>query len=130
MSMKIRIARPVSALRRSATMYVEALGFVELGRFEDHAGFDGIILGKPEENWHFEFTYCRHHPVSPTPTPEDLLVFYVPAKKEWLEMCNGLLHAGFVETEAYNPYWQVSGRTFEDPDGYRVVVQMSSWTAS
>ena len=130
MSMQIRIARPVSALQRSATMYIEALGFVELGHFEDHAGFDGIMLGKPDENWHFEFTYCRHHPVAPSPTPEDLLVFYVPAKKEWLDMCTALLNAGFVEAEAYNPYWQINGRTFEDPDGYRVVAQMASWGAS
>jgi hypothetical protein len=24
---------------------------------------------------------------------------------------------------AFNPYWDRSGRTFEDPDGYRVVLQ-------
>lgn len=128
MSLTIRIARPVSALQRSASMYIEALGFIEHGRFEDHAGFDGIILGRPNENWHVEFTYCRHHPVTPTPTAEDLLVFYVPEEGEWLHRCTALLKAGFIEVESFNPYWQVNGRTFADPDGYRVVIQRAAWT--
>ena len=128
MSLTIRIARPVSDLGRSAAMYVEALGFREIGRFEDHAGFDGIILARPNENWHLEFTYCRRHPVSPAPTPEDLLVFYVPEESEWLNMCAALLKAGLVKTEAFNPYWQLKGRTFADPDGYRVVIQRASWS--
>jgi len=28
---------------------------------------------------------------------------------------------------SFNPYWERAGRTFEDPDGYRVVFQNSSW---
>ncbi|WP_425273700.1 hypothetical protein [Paraburkholderia hospita] len=30
---------------------------------------------------------------------------------------------GFVRVAQPNRYWDVSGRTFEDPDGYRVVLQ-------
>ncbi len=26
-----------------------------------------------------------------------------------------------------NPYWDKLGRTFEDPDGYRVVLQNADW---
>lgn len=128
MSITIRIARPVSSLQRSASMYMKALRFRELGRFEDHAGFDGIILGSPSESWHVEFTYCRHHPVAPAPTAEDLLVFYVPEATEWLHVCSEMLKAGFVEVEAFNPYWRVNGRTFADPDGYRIVIQQASWS--
>ncbi|MBV8048214.1 MAG: VOC family protein [Paludibacterium sp.] len=127
MQTKIRIARPVSALAKSAAMYTTALGFIELGRFEDHAGFDGIMLGRPGENYHFEFTYCRSHPVKPAPTPEDLLVFYVPDEMAWQQQCAALLQAGFVETSPFNPYWQVKGRTFADHDGYRVVIQRAQW---
>ncbi|WP_420360213.1 hypothetical protein [Agrobacterium vitis] len=28
---------------------------------------------------------------------------------------------------SYNPYWDNLGKTFEDPDGYRVVLQNSAW---
>lgn len=130
MNAHIRIARPVRELERSAAMYIQALGFIEIGRFEDHAGFDGIMLGKPGSNYHFEFTRCRHHPVQPTPTAEDLLVFYVPVEEEWQRRCAALLAAGFVETPSYNPYWQTRGRTFEDPDGYRTVMQMATFQSA
>jgi len=29
---------------------------------------------------------------------------------------------------SFNPYWDRDGVTFEDPDGYRVVVQRAAWT--
>jgi len=29
--------------------------------------------------------------------------------------------------KAFNPYWDKNGKTFEDPDGYRVVLQRASW---
>jgi len=34
--------------------------------------------------------------------------------------------AGFVEV-ASNPHWERAGRTFEDLDGYRVVLQRAAW---
>jgi catechol 2,3-dioxygenase-like lactoylglutathione lyase family enzyme len=126
-STQLRIARPVSSVARSAALYHEGLGFIEIGRFEDHAGFDGIMLGRPGLNYHFEFTYCRHHPVRPVSTPEDLLVFYVPGNREWSEACTAVLRAGFAEVQPFNPFWRFNGRTFEDPDGYRFVFQNASW---
>jgi hypothetical protein len=38
-----------------------------------------------------------------------------------------MLEAGFSEVEPFNPFWKERGRTFQDPDGYRVVVQQSNW---
>ncbi len=31
--------------------------------------------------------------------------------------------AGFSLVPSYNPYWDRTGKTFEDIDGYRVVLQ-------
>ena len=39
-----------------------------------------------------------------------------------------MLAAGFAPVASYNPYWDSSGRTFEDLDGYRVVLQREAWT--
>lgn len=36
--------------------------------------------------------------------------------------------AGFREVDPLNPYWAQSGRTFEDHDGYRVVIQQADWS--
>ena len=35
--------------------------------------------------------------------------------------------AGFKLVSPFNPYWGVLGRTFEDPDGYRTVLQRERW---
>ena len=33
--------------------------------------------------------------------------------------------AGFKQVTSFNPYWEIRGRTFVDPDSYRVVLQRS-----
>jgi len=123
----LRIARPVSNLEQPVTLYRHGLGLEEIGRFEDHEGFDGVMLGKSGLDYHLEFTYCRTHPVNPAPTPEDLLVFYLPELKDWQEACQRMLDAGFTEVPPFNPYWQYHGRTFANPDGYRIVLQQAAW---
>jgi hypothetical protein len=109
-------------------MYKRGLGLAELGGFNDHEGFDGVMLGNPGSDFHLEFTLCHHHRVVPAPTPEDLLVFYVPDREAWVQRCSAMLSAGFLEVRPFNPYWSERGRTFEDPDGYRVVIQRDAWS--
>jgi catechol 2,3-dioxygenase-like lactoylglutathione lyase family enzyme len=124
---QLRIARPVSSLEQSVAMYCRGLGLKELGRFVDHQGFNGVMVGSESLHYHFEFTSCRSHPIRPTPTVEDLLVFYVPQREEWENTCANLLAARFRETQPYNPYWSERGRTFADHDGYHVVIERSDW---
>ncbi|MFO1351047.1 MAG: VOC family protein [Gammaproteobacteria bacterium] len=123
----LRIARPVSDLKRSVTIYCKGLGLQEIGRFEDHQGFDGVMIGNPGLSYHFEFTYCRAHPIRPAPTPEDLIVIYLPEPSEWQKVCSRMLEAGFGEERPFNPYWQQRGRMFKDHDGYRIVVEQAAW---
>jgi hypothetical protein len=125
----LRIARPVTELERSAAMYGRGLGLREVGRFEDHDGYDGVMLGAPGLGYHFEFTRHRRHPIGPAPTPEDLIVVYVPDPCAWKAACLLMIDAGFVEVVPVNPYWQARGRTFEDHDHYRVVICRDAWTA-
>jgi len=108
-------------------MYCQGLGLRVLGSFENHQGFDGLMLGVEHANYHFEFTHCQHRPVAPAPTPEDLVVFYLPEPAEWQIACSNMLAAGFREVASFNPYWEDRGRTFEDPDGYRIVLQRDAW---
>lgn len=127
MTLHLRIARPVSDLGRAVRMYTEGLELRVLGSFEDHEGFDGVMLGRAADPYHFEFTHCRVHPVPPTPTHEDLVVFYVADPVEWQAACVRMTDAGFAIVPSFNPYWDVRGVTFEDPDGYRVVLQNAEW---
>lgn len=128
MSPHLRIARPVSDLARIAAMYCRGLGFRVVGSFENHDGFDGVMLGVEGSSYHFEFTHCRTHPVAPAPTPEDLVIFYIPVTAEWRAACDSMLNAGFRPVAPFNPYWEVRGRTYEDPDGYRIVLQQAEWS--
>lgn len=124
---QLRVARPVSNLARSVALYCRGLGMSVLGRFEDHDGFDGVMLGAPGAGYHLELTHCRATPVPPAPTVEDLLVLYVPDRAQWDVRCSEMLAAGFEQVAPFNPYWQARGRTFRDDDGYRVVIQRSRW---
>jgi hypothetical protein len=109
-------------------MYAKGLGFTVLAQFQDHEGFDGVILGHPQQLYHLEFTAQRGHQVGQAPTKEHLLVFYIPTQDEWEACCTRMLTAGFRRVPSSNPYWDRHGRTFEDLDGYRVVLQNVAWT--
>ena len=46
----------------------------------------------------------------------------------WQAVVRRMAAAGFAPVLSYNPYWDQHGRTFEDPDGYRVVLQRAKWS--
>lgn len=104
-------------------MYCRGLGLRLYGEFKDHDGFDGVMLGEDAAGYHLEFTYCRAHPIVPSPTVEDLLILYIPREDDWQNACAAMIGAGFREVTSSNPYWSTHGRTYEDPDGYRIVLQ-------
>jgi YycE-like C-terminal domain/YycE-like N-terminal domain len=123
----LRVARPTDQLEAIVNMYKEGLSLEILGSFEGHQGFDGVMLGNAEMGYHFEFTRHRGHPVGKAPTQDNLLVFYIPDRAEWETRCQKMGAAGFKPVRSYNPYWEKSGKTFEDLDGYRVVIQNADW---
>lgn len=125
----VRIARPTDQLDEVVRFYTEGLGFKILYRFEGHDGFDGVMVGILGETYHFEFTQQQGHSVGRTPTQDNLIVFYLPDQKEWQRAVNQIKAVGYAPVKSYNPYWEKSGVTFEDPDGYRVVLQNAAWEA-
>jgi YycE-like N-terminal domain/YycE-like C-terminal domain len=124
----MRVARPTDNLSAITDMYARGLGLTVLAEFTDHAGFDGVILGHPSHPYHLEFTSQRGHRVGAAPTKDHLLVFYVPDPREWKDLCGRMAAAGFRSVASYNPYWDDHGKSFEDLDGYRVVLQNGAWT--
>ena len=127
MSATLRVARPSDNLEALLPFYRDGLGLTVLYRFEDHDGFDGVMLGAPGAPYHLEFTRARGHAAGRAPTPDNLLVFYLPDDAEWAVAIERMRSAGFEPVRAFNPYWDRGGRTFEDPDGYRVVLQHDRW---
>ena len=123
----LRIARPSDDLDRLLPFYIDGVGLRLLTRFEDHDGFDGVMLGLPGAPYHLEFTRAQGHAAGRAPTQDNLLVFYLPERAAWQEAVKRMRTAGFQPVPAFNPYWDREGATFEDPDGYRVVFQNSLW---
>lgn len=124
----LRVARPTDNLEKIAQMYTDGLGFERLYEFKNHEGFDGVILGLRSQPYHLEFTQCIGEVAGKAPTKDNLLVFYIPDKSEWQELYKRMEQSGFNCVASFNPYWDVSGKTFEDLDGYRVVIQNEQWT--
>jgi hypothetical protein len=124
----LRIARPVGDLARTTDMYCRGLGLRVVGSFQNHGGFDGVMLGVEGSSYHFEFTHCRTYPITPSPTPEDLVVLYFPVVIEWQAVCARMLAAAFKQVTSFNPYWDACGRTYEDMDRYRIVLQQAEWS--
>ena len=125
--MHLRVARRTDNLDAVTRFYRDGLGFQVVGSFNDHDGFDGVMLGHPGGPYHLEFTHHRGHTVGRAPTQDHLLVLYVPDVAEWSQWVQRMVDHGYAPVPSYNPYWDVRGKTFEDPDGYRVVLQNAAW---
>jgi hypothetical protein len=59
MQTTLRVARATDRLEEVARFYLEGLGLNKLGSFENHEGFDGVMLGSPGAPYHLEFTHQR-----------------------------------------------------------------------
>jgi len=123
----LRIARPTNDLDAMMVFYRDGLGLSELYRFENHDGFDGVMLGRPGESYHLEFTRTHGHDAGRAPGKDNLLVFYLPDRADWEAAVLRMRQHGFSPVRSFNPFWDMHGVTFEDCDGYRVVLQNTDW---
>lgn len=124
----LRIARATDDFEAVLRFYRDGLGFTVIGSFTDHDGFDEVMLGKAGCSYHLEFTRNPAHPAGRAPTQENLLVFYIPDCNCWSAATLKMSDAGYAPVASLNPYWDGMGKTFEDPDGYRVVLQNAAWS--
>ncbi len=123
----LRVVRPTDNLATIVPMYVGGLGFTVLAQFTDHEGFDGAILGHPQQpvplRVHRAAWSPRGHGADQGQSPGLL-----PAGRQRVgDTLHADARAGFRAVPSNNPYWDRQGRTFEDVDGYRVVLQNGAW---
>src|SRR5262245_1243676 len=99
----LRVARPTDHLPDLVRFYCDGLGLEKLAEFQDHAGFDGLMLGHPGLQYHLEFTTQRGHRAGRAPTPENLLVFYLPDQAEWARAVERMIQQGHTPVASANP---------------------------
>jgi catechol 2,3-dioxygenase-like lactoylglutathione lyase family enzyme len=112
----------VGQIPEALHFYVNVLGLERLGGFTGHDGYDGAFVGCPGSDWHIEFTSHESGVPVPTPTDEDLLVFYV-SELQLRKASRNLSEAEFGPIRHENPYWAKAGAVVcRDPDGYLIVL--------
>jgi catechol 2,3-dioxygenase-like lactoylglutathione lyase family enzyme len=121
--MQLRVARHTERLEELVRFYRDGLGLTEIGGFTDHDGYDGVFLDVPGTGAHLELTAGGDHG-SPVPHPESLLVLYL-GDEDAVRATSARL--GVEPVAPANPYWGEHGTTFEDPDGFRVVLVPERW---
>jgi catechol 2,3-dioxygenase-like lactoylglutathione lyase family enzyme len=121
--MQLRVARHTDRLAEVVEFYRDGLGLPEIGRFEDHDGYDGVFLAVPGTEAHLEFTSGGEHP-PPASHPETLIVLYLGSPEA---VAAARDRVGVEPVPAANPYWDVDGVTLPDPDGFRVVLVPRPW---
>jgi catechol 2,3-dioxygenase-like lactoylglutathione lyase family enzyme len=121
-AVQVRVARPTDRLDDVVRFYRDGLGLRIIGSFEGHAGYSGVMLGLPNRPYHLEFTQHVDGSPCPAPSKDNLLVFYIPDGGAVDTLVARMKHAGYSPVPPENPYWAERGVTFEDPDGWRVVL--------
>jgi catechol 2,3-dioxygenase-like lactoylglutathione lyase family enzyme len=121
--MQLRVARHTERLEEVVAFYRDGIGLEEVGGFCDHNGYDGVFLAVPGTGAHLELTAGGGHG-APAPHPESLLVLYLGNDRA-VEAVEARL--GVDPVRPANPYWAEHGMTFEDPDGFRVVLVSEPW---
>ena len=116
--MQVRVARHTQRLNEVVGFYRDGIGLPELGGFRGHEGYDGVFLDLPGTGAHLELTDGGEHG-APLPHPESLLVLYLGDERAVEEVAARLERDPVAPA---NPYWAAHGLTFEDPDGFRVVL--------
>jgi catechol 2,3-dioxygenase-like lactoylglutathione lyase family enzyme len=126
-NLHLRVTRPTDDLEAVTRFYRDGLGLEVIDSFVDHAEFDGVMFGRVGGAYHLEFTHRHGHSAGRASTSDNLLVFYLPDRVEWEQAVQQMIDRGYSPTPSFNPYWDINGVTFEDPDGYRVVLQNAAW---
>ena len=119
--MTFRVARHTNDLEKIKSFYVNILGLEVLGGFENHAGYNGIFIGKPKADWHIEFT-TSNEKANHVFDDDDILVFYADTKAEYNTWIGNFQNNNIAIIPSKNPYWNDNGKMFLDPDGNRIII--------
>ena len=119
--MKLRFARHTNDLDKIKSFYINVLGFQLLGEFTNHDNYDGIFIGKPNLDWHLEFTKSNETAKFEF-GDEDYLVLYPYNMIEYDSIIDKIHKNKVALLDSKNPYWNKYGTIILDPDGFRIII--------
>lgn len=121
-AVQFRIARPTAMIEAVTEFYTKGLGLQVLYSFEGHDGYKGVMIGFPNLQYHLEFTQDDKHTECNAPTKDNLLVLYFDSPEKLTPVRRSLEELGYEPVAPENPYWEGKSWTYEDPEGWRVVL--------
>lgn len=119
--MNFRFARHTNNLASLIKFYTKVLNLNVLGNFENHDDYNGIFLGKPDANWHIEFTESNIE-ANHIFDEDDILVFYPETIEEYQNIIGNITSKKIKTHQPKNPYWHTNGILIKDPDDYNVII--------
>lgn len=119
--MTFRFARHTNNLVKIKSFYIDVLGFELLGNFENHNNYNGLFIGKPNENWHLEFTKSKEI-INFNFGIEDYLVFYPENAIDYNAIIKRIAENKIEFIQTKNPYWNENGKIILDPDGFSIII--------
>ena len=119
--MILRVARHTNDLEKIKSFYIDVLGFELLGSFENHNNYDGVFIGKPNLDWHFEFTKSNEK-ANHISDEDDIIVLYPKTILEYNRLIHIVEKNNIEIIASKNPYWNENGKMFLDPDGSRIII--------
>ena len=122
--MILRVARHTNNLEKIIEFYTKVLSLDVLGLFKDHAGYDGVFIGKNEFDWHLEFTSSTEK-ANHSFDEDDNLVFYPATEDSFQKIKENIKKQRVVTYKAKNPYWNDKGILIKDPDGFNIIISYS-----
>jgi catechol 2,3-dioxygenase-like lactoylglutathione lyase family enzyme len=124
---KLGVARPTEKLEDVVRFYRDGVGLAELRHSENHGDIGRVTLGPPDAPYYLEFTEAHGELAGRAPTKATILVICLPSESEWTDTVVRMEKSGYKPVLSCNPFWHQHEMTFEDPDGYRVVLQHAEW---
>jgi catechol 2,3-dioxygenase-like lactoylglutathione lyase family enzyme len=121
-AMRLRITRHTDRLDEVVVFYRDRVGFPEIGRFDNHDGYDGVFLDIPGTNAHLELTTGGDHP-PPQAHPESLIVLFLESQAAIDQIAASIDQPAVVPA---NPYWRANAQAYADPDGFQLLLALSA----
>ena len=119
--MILRVARHTDNLEKVISFYIEIMGLEIMGDFKNHDGYDGVFIGKPNLDWHLEFTISQENP-NHIFDEDDILVFYPKTRAELDSIMNKIRENNFEIRQSKNTYWNINGILIKDFDNHNVII--------
>lgn len=121
--MKFRYARHANKIKAQTDFYSNVIGLEVLGGFENHSNYNGVFMGKPNQDWHIEFTESDEKATHDS-DEDDLLVFYL-TEEDLVQVKANIVKYAIPIMQSKNPYWQENGIEVKDPDGFGVMLTLA-----